>query len=221
MKIAAVRAIAELAQAEQSDIVAEAYGTDSSLSFGPDYLIPRPFDPRLILKIAPAVAKAAVASGVATRPLTDWDAYEQELKQFVYQSGFVMKPLFSAARHAPKRVVYAEGEEEKVLRAVQIVVDEKLARPILIGRPDVINTRIARLGLRIQEGRDFEMVNTESDPRYREYWQLYHQVMERDGVSVEYAKLEMRRRPTKCCPVATIASSRWRCGRPARARRAT
>ena len=196
MKIAAVRAIAELAQAEQSDIVAEAYGTDSSLSFGPDYLIPRPFDPRLILKIAPAVAKAAVASGVATRPLTDWDAYEQELKQFVYQSGFVMKPLFSAARHAPRRVVYAEGEEEKVLRAVQIVVDEKLARPILIGRPDVINTRIARLGLRIQEGRDFEMVNTESDPRYREYWQLYHQVMERDGVSVEYAKLEMRRRPT-------------------------
>ncbi|MBC7782044.1 MAG: NADP-dependent malic enzyme [Proteobacteria bacterium] len=196
MKIAAVRAIAELAQAEQSDIVALAYGSDSTLSFGPDYLIPRPFDPRLILKIAPAVAKAAVASGVATRPLTDWDAYEQELQQFVYQSGFVMKPLFSAAKDAPKRVVYAEGEEEKVLRAVQIVVDEKLARPVLVGRPDVIATRIERLGLRLREARDFDLVSTESDPRYREYWQLYHQVMERRGVSIEYAKLEMRRRNT-------------------------
>ncbi len=196
MKIAAVRAIAELAQAEQSDIVAQAYGSDSSLSFGPDYLIPRPFDPRLILKIAPAVAKAAVASGVATRPLTDWDAYEQELKQFVYQSGFMMKPLFSAARSAPKRIVYAEGEEEKVLRAAQIVVDEKLARPVLVGRADVIKARIARLGLRLTEGRDFELVNIDSDPRYREYWKLYHQIMERRGVSAEYAKLEMRRRNT-------------------------
>ncbi len=196
MKIAAVRAIAELAQAEQSDVVAQAYGTDSTLSFGPEYLIPRPFDPRLILKIAPAVARAAVASGVATRPLTDWNAYEQELQQFVYQSGFVMKPLFSKAKDAPKRVVYAEGEEERVLRAVQIVVDEKLARPIVVGRPDVINTRIERLGLRLKQDRDFELVNTESDKRYREYWQLYHSIMERRGVSIEYAKLEMRRRAT-------------------------
>ena len=196
MKIAAVRAIAELAQAEQSDIVDQAYGSETSLSFGPDYLIPRPFDPRLILKIAPAVARAAVDSGVATRPITDWDAYTQELQQFVYQSGFVMKPLFAAAKAAPRRVVYAEGEEERVLRAVQIVADEKLARPILIGRPDVVRRRVERLGLRLVEGRDYEMVNTDSDPRYREYWQLYHRTMERRGVSVEYAKLEMRRRST-------------------------
>jgi malate dehydrogenase (oxaloacetate-decarboxylating)(NADP+) len=196
MKIAAVRAIAELAQAEQSDIVDQAYGSETTLSFGPDYLIPRPFDPRLILKIAPAVARAAVDSGVATRPITDWDAYAQELQQFVYQSGFVMKPLFAAAKASPRRVVYAEGEEERVLRAVQIVVDEKLAQPILVGRPDVVRRRIERLGLRMVEGRDYEMVNTESDPRYREYWQLYHRTMERRGVSAEYAKLEMRRRST-------------------------
>ena len=195
MELAAVRAIAELAQAEASDIVAMAYG-GQDLKFGPEYLIPRPFDPRLIAKIAPAVAKAAMASGVATRPLADLEAYRASLTQFVYHSGLIMKPLFSAATAAPRRVVYAEGEDERVLRAVQIVVDEGLAMPTLIGRPQVVEQRLERLGLRLRAGREFQLVNPEQDPRYKDYWETYHQLTERKGVSPEYARLEMRRRNT-------------------------
>jgi len=195
MELAAVRAIAELAQAETSEQVALAYNIES-ISFGPEYLIPRPFDPRLIARIAPAVAKAAMDSGVATRPIADLDAYRESLSQFVYHSGLIMKPLFAAAKASPKRVVYAEGEDERVLRAVQIVVDEGLARPMLIGRPQVLEQRIERLGLRIKVGREFHLVNPELDPRYRDYWSTYHRLVERKGVSPEYAKLEMRRRNT-------------------------
>jgi malate dehydrogenase (oxaloacetate-decarboxylating)(NADP+) len=195
MELAAVRAIAELAQAEQSDIVALAYG-EQDLCFGPEYLIPRPFDPRLIGKIAPAVAKAAMDSGVATRPIADLEAYRERCNQFVYQSGFVMKPVFTAAKAAPRRIVYAEGEEERVLRGVQVVLDEGIARPILIGRPDVIDQRIDRLGLRLQAGRDFEVVDPGNDPRYREYWSEYHRLAARGGVTPGIAKTEMRRIPT-------------------------
>ncbi len=195
MELAAVRAIAELAQAEASDIVALAYGGED-LKFGPEYLIPRPFDPRLIAKIAPAVAQAAMDSGVATRPLADMDAYCGTLAQFVYHSGLIMKPLFAAAKASPKRVVYAEGEDERVLRAVQVVVDEGLATPILIGRPTVIERRAAQFGLRIRAGKDYSLINPESDPRYRDYWTTYHRLTERKGVSQEYAKIEMRRRHT-------------------------
>ena len=195
MELAAVKAIATLAQAESSDIVAMAYG-DQDLKFGPEYLIPRPFDPRLIAHIAPAVAQAAMDSGVALRPIADMDAYRDSLAQFVYHSGLVMKPLFAAAKAAPKRVVYAEGEDERVLRAVQTVVDEKLARPTLIGRPAVIEKRLEQLGLRIRPGADFELVNPEYDPRYRDYWTTYHRLTERKGVSPEYARIEMRRRLT-------------------------
>ena len=195
MELAAVRAIAELAQAEASDVVAMAYG-GAELKFGPQYLIPRPFDPRLIAKVAPAVAEAAMRSGVATRPLADIEAYRESLSQFVYHSGIIMKPLFAKAKQSPKRIVYAEGEEERVLRAVQVVVDEGLARPVLIGRPAVLERRLARLGLRIQPGVDFDLINPESDPRYSDYWRTYHQLAERKGVSPEYAKIEMRRRLT-------------------------
>jgi malate dehydrogenase (oxaloacetate-decarboxylating)(NADP+) len=195
MELAAVRAIAQLAQAEQSDIVALAYG-EQEISFGPDYLIPRPFDPRLIGNIAPAVAKAAMDSGVATRPIADLDAYRDRLDQFVYQSGFVMKPVFAAAKAAPRRVVYAEGEEERVLRAVQVVLDEGIASPVLIGRPDVIANRIEHLGLRLKAGRDFEIVDPGNDPRYREYWSEYHRIAARRGVTPGIAKTEMRRIPT-------------------------
>ncbi len=195
MELAAVRAIAELAQAETSEQVALAYNIES-ISFGPEYLIPRPFDPRLIARVAPAVAKAAMDSGVATRPIADLEAYRESLAQFVYHSGLIMKPLFAAAKALPKRVVYAEGEDERVLRAVQIVVDEGLARVVLIGRPQVIEKRIERLGLRIEAGRDFNLVNPELDARYRDYWSSYHKLVERKGVSPEYAKLEMRRRNT-------------------------
>ena len=195
MKLAAVKAIAELARAEQSDIVASAYGEKVS-GFGPDYIIPRPFDPRLIVKIAPAVAEAGMASGVATRPITDWEAYRTQLNNFVWQSGLIMKPVFAAARKAPKRIIFAEGESEKVLRAVQTVVDEGLARPILIGRPDVVEKNIERFGLRMQADQDFELVNPDSDPRFKELWTHYHELMERRGVSVEYAKKEVRRRTT-------------------------
>jgi malate dehydrogenase (oxaloacetate-decarboxylating)(NADP+) len=195
MELAAVRAIADLAQAEASDIVAMAYGGED-LKFGPEYLIPRPFDPRLIAKIAPAVAKAAMDSGVATRPLADLEAYRASLMQFVYHSGLIMKPLFAAAKANPRRVVYAEGEDERVLRAVQVVLDEGLARPIVVGRPRVLQRRLETLGLRMQAGRDFELVNPESDPRYRDYWTTYHRLTERRGVSLEYAKIEMRRRLT-------------------------
>ena len=195
MELAAVKAIAELAQAEQSDIVAMAYG-EKNISFGPEYLIPRPFDPRLIVKIAPAVAKAAMDSGVATRPIADFDAYRDSLQQFVYHSGMIMKPLFSAAKEAPRRrIVYAEGEDERVLRAVQVVIDEKLAFPILVGRPAVIERRIERYGLRLKPGKDFELINPEFDPRYRDYWEEYYRLTERKGVSQD-AKIEMRRRNT-------------------------
>ena len=195
MELAAVRAIAELAQAETSEQVALAYGIES-ISFGPEYIIPRPFDPRLIARVAPAVAQAAMDSGVAARPIADMEAYCQSLSQFVYHSGLIMKPLFSAAKKAPRRVVYAEGEDERVLRAAQIAVDEGLARPILVGRPQVIEQRMERLGLRVRPGRELDLVNPESDPRYRDYWTTYHQLAERKGVSPDAARLEMRRRNT-------------------------
>jgi malate dehydrogenase (oxaloacetate-decarboxylating)(NADP+) len=195
MKRAAVYAIAELAQAEQSDEVATAYG-DTEMSFGVDYLIPRPFDPRLITRIAPAVAQAAMDSGVAARPIADMDAYREQLQGFLYQSSMLMKPVFEAARRAPKRLVYAEGEDVRVLHAVQTVVDEGIAYPILVGRPAVIEQRIARLGLRIRAGVDFELVNTESDPRFREFYTEYYRLMKRRGVTLDSAKREMRRRNT-------------------------
>jgi malate dehydrogenase (oxaloacetate-decarboxylating)(NADP+) len=191
MKLAAVRAIAELAQAEASDVVAMAYGGES-LAFGREYLIPRPFDPRLIVKIAPAVAKAAQESGVATRPIADFDAYRDKLNSFVYHSGFVMKPVFSAAKKAPRRVIYCEGEDERVLRAVQAVLDEGLAQPVVIGRPEVIGKRIEKAGLRLVAGRDFEVVNPDSDPRYKELWQGYHEIMGRQGVTPGIAKQALR-----------------------------
>ena len=195
MKLAAVRAIAELAQAEQSDIVAIAYG-EQDLSFGPEYLIPKPFDPRLIVKIAPAVALAAMESGVATRPIQDFVAYHEQLTQFVYHSGLIMKPVFTAAKKNPTRVVFCEGEDERVLRAVQAVVDEGVAKPILIARPEVLNPRIEKYGLRIRPGKDFEIVNPNSDPRFRDYWQEYYALVHRKGISVEYAKREVTRRTT-------------------------
>ena len=194
MEIAAVHAIAELAQAEQSEVVAAAY-VGEKLAFGPEYLIPKPFDPRLMMKIAPAVAKAAADSGVALRPIADLDAYRIRLQNFVYASGTMMKPIFAAAKAAPsKRVAYAEGEEERVLRACQIVVDESLARPTLIGRPAIIAQRIEKFGLRLKEGLDYDVVNVEDDHRYRDFWQTYHGLMERRGVTVQMAKIEMRRR---------------------------
>jgi len=196
MKLAAVRAIADLAMAEQSEIVTAAYG-EQNLRFGPEYLIPKPFDPRLIGKIAPAVAKAAMESGVATRPITDFDAYNNQLLQIVYHSGFFMKPIFAAAKEgARRRIAFAEGEDERSLRAAQVVIDEGLAKLILIGRPGVVERRIERYGLRIRAGVDFELVNPESDPRYRDYWTEYHRLTERRGVSQQYAQIEMRRRHT-------------------------
>jgi malate dehydrogenase (oxaloacetate-decarboxylating)(NADP+) len=194
MEIAAVYALAELAQAEQSEVVAAAYA-GQQLSFGPEYLIPKPFDPRLMIKIAPAVAKAAEESGVALRPIRDMDAYRDQLQSFVYASGTTMKPIFTAAKGAgKKRVAYSEGEEERVLRAAQIVVDEHVARPTLIGRPKIIAQRIEKFGLRLQEGRDYDVVNVEQDDRYRDFWQTYHRMTERKGVTVQIAKIEMRRR---------------------------
>jgi malate dehydrogenase (oxaloacetate-decarboxylating)(NADP+) len=195
MELAAVRAIAELAQAEQSDIVARAYG-EQHLAFGPEYLIPRPFDPRLIGKVAPAVARAAMASGVAERPIADFDAYRERLNQFVYQSGLIMKPVFEAAKASPRRVVYTEGEDERVLRAVQVVVDERMARPTLVGRREVVGARIERLGLRLRTDVDFDLVDPNSDPRYREYSMAYHKLAERKGVTPQIARLELRRRTT-------------------------
>ena len=196
MEIAAVHAIADLAQAEQNDVVAAAYA-GTTLVFGPEYLIPKPFDPRLMMKIAPAVARAAAASGVAARPVTDFAAYEEKLQSFVYASGNAMKPIFSQAKRAKRRnVAFAEGEDRRVLRAVQVVVDEGLARPWLVGRASVINARIEKLGLRLQAGRDYEIVNIDDDPRYRDYWQTYHRLTERKGVTEQFAKIEMRRRLT-------------------------
>ena len=196
MEIAAVYAIAELAQAEQSDVVAAAYA-GVTLSFGPEYLIPKPFDHRLMMMIAPAVAQAAADSGVALRPVADLEAYRERLKTFVYASGTTMKPIFDQAKKARnKRVAYAEGEDERVLRAAQVVVDEGLARPTLIGRPAVIAARIERFGLRLKQGVDYEVVNVEQDARYRDFWMSYHRMTERKGVSVHLAKIEMRRRLT-------------------------
>ncbi|MCV0438637.1 MAG: NADP-dependent malic enzyme [Hydrogenophaga sp.] len=196
MEIAAVHAIAELAQAEQSEVVAAAYAGEQ-LAFGREYLIPKPFDPRLMMKIAPAVAQAAADSGVALRPIPDMAAYRERLQSFVFASGTIMKPIFSAAKTAArKRVAYAEGEEERVLRACQIVVDEGLARPTLIGRPAVIAQRIEKFGLRLREELDYDVVNVEQDDRYRDFWQTYHRMTERKGVTQQLAKIEMRRRLT-------------------------
>jgi len=196
MEIAAVHAIAELAQAEQSEVVAAAY-VGEQLAFGPEYLIPKPFDPRLMMKIAPAVAKAAADSGVALRPIADMDAYREKLQTFVYASGTTMKPIFTVAKKAlKKRVAFAEGEDERVLRAAQIVVDERLALPTLIGRPTVIAERVEKFGLRLKQGVDYNVVNVEQDHRYRDFWQTYHRMTERKGITVPVAKIEMRRRLT-------------------------
>src|SRR5580698_6926061 len=194
MKLACVRAIAELARMEAGDL-AGAYGGDAP-TFGADYLIPRPFDPRLLVMLAPAVALAAMESGVATRPIIDMEAYKEKLGQFIYRTGFLMKPVYERARTDRKRVVYAEGEEETVLRAVQTVIDEKLAFPILVGRPDVIEARIERLALRMRVGVDFELTNINDDPRFNDYWQQYHALTERRGVSPAAAKNLLRSRPT-------------------------
>ncbi len=199
MKMAAVKAIAELARAEQSEVVASAYGEKVS-GFGPEYLIPKPFDPRLIVKIAPAVAQAGMDSGVATRPIRDWPAYLQGLNEFVYHSGFIMKPVFSIAKKAPKRIVFAEGEDERVLRAVQVIRDEGIAHPVLIGRRSEINRRIEAAGLRIREGHDYEIIYADGceffDQHFDEFWQTYHRLTERKGVSPDYARREIRRRAT-------------------------
>jgi malate dehydrogenase (oxaloacetate-decarboxylating)(NADP+) len=203
MEIACVHAVAELAQAEAADDVTRAYG-GQTLHFGPTYVIPRPFDPRLISVVAPAVARAAMLSGVATRPIEDFDAYRRRLKTFVYKSGQVMRPLFEQAKSDPMRITYAEGEDERVLRAVQEVVDEGMAQPILVGRPKVIQMRIERLGLRIQEERDFAVVDPQNDPRFREYWQLYHSIMERRGVTPEIARVVVTTRNTAIAALALV-----------------
>jgi malate dehydrogenase (oxaloacetate-decarboxylating)(NADP+) len=196
MEIAAVHAIADLAQAEQSEVVAAAYAGET-LAFGPEYLIPKPFDPRLMMKIAPAVVQAAVASGVAQRPITDMDAYREKLQSLVYASGSAMKPIFAAAKRGlKKRICFAEGEDERVLRAAQIVLDEGLAKPTLIGRPAIIAQRIERFGLRLTEGVDYAVVNVEDDHRYKDFWQTYHQLTARKGVTAQLAKIDMRRRLT-------------------------
>lgn len=195
MKIACVRALADLAMASSSDVVARAYG-GQSLTFGRDYLIPRPFDPRLITEIAPAVARAAMDSGVATRPIADFDAYRQQLSRFVFRSGFVMKPVFDRAREKPMRLAYAEGESRRVLRAARQVLDDSLARPILIGRPQVIEKRIAEMGLGMRAGEDFELVNIHQDDRFRAYWSAYHELLGRSGVSTEEAKTVVRTQNT-------------------------
>jgi len=201
MKQACVKAIADLACAESSDIVREAYGSES-LNFGPEYLIPKPFDPRLILQIAPAVAQAAMDSGVATRPIEDMQVYRDRLSRFVFRSGNLMKPIFESARNDPKRVVYAEGEDERVLQAVQQVVDDRLARPTLVGRPEVIADRIQRLGLRIVPEKDFELINPHSDPRYGEFWRAYHALRERDGLSPDEARTQVRTQNTVIAALA-------------------
>ncbi|HPO20896.1 MAG TPA: NADP-dependent malic enzyme, partial [Rubrivivax sp.] len=196
MKIATVHAIAELAQAEQSEVVAAAYAGET-LAFGPEYLIPKPFDPRLMMKVAPAVARAAAESGVASRPIADWQAYAEKLHSFVYASGQTMRPIFTLAKNAKaKRVAFAEGEEERVLRAVQVVVDEGLARPMLIGRPAIIAARVRKFGLRLQQGADYDVVNVEDDERYRDFYSTYHRMTERKGITLQVAKIEMRRRLT-------------------------
>ena len=195
MKLACVREIANLAKAEASDEVAAAY-QGKELKFGPEYLIPTPFDVRLILRIAPAVAQAAAESGVANRPIADLEAYRQSLGRFVYQTGMFMRPVFAAAKARPARVVYAEGEDERVLRALQVVLEEGIAKPILVGRPEVVKMRIERAGLRLQAGRDFDIVDPEHDPRFRDYWETYRGLMAREGVTPEVAKAAVRRSNT-------------------------
>ena len=195
MKVACVYAIAELARREASDVAARAYG-GRTFTFGPDSIIPQPFDPRLIVQLAPAVAKAAMDSGVATRPIADLGAYKEKLNAFVFRTTLLMKPVFARAKADPQRIVYAEGEEETVLRAVQHVVDEGIAKPILVGRPAVIESRIRRLGLRLKPGVDFELCNIESDPRFKDYWTLYHELMQRRGVTPDSAKQIVRSRAT-------------------------
>ncbi|MDT8449280.1 MAG: NADP-dependent malic enzyme [Wenzhouxiangellaceae bacterium] len=195
MKMACVHAIADLARMEASDVAAQAYEGQET-KFGPDYLIPQPFDPRLLMQLTPAVAKAAMDSGVATRPIEDMDAYREKLAQYVFRTGLLMKPVFDAARDDPKRVVFAEGEEETVLRAVQTIVDDGLAKPILVGRPAVVDMRIERAGLRIRPGEHFELVNPESDPRFKEYWTTFHSITARRGVTPDSAKAIVRTRNT-------------------------
>ncbi len=202
MKAAAVRAIAQLAREEPSDVAARAYSGDTPV-FGPDYLIPSPFDPRLILRIAPAVAKAAADSGVALRPIEDMDAYLDRLNRFVFRSGLVMKPVFAAAQSgATKRVVYADGEDERVLRAAQVVLEDRIAQPILIGRPEVIETRLKRFGLRIRPGVDFELINPENDPRYRDYVDHLVRVVGRRGVTPDAARILVRTNNTVIAALA-------------------
>ncbi len=204
MKLACSRAIADLAMAEPNEVVAKAMGSDVK-RFGPEYLIPSPFDPRLILEIAPAVAKAAMESGVASRPIEDMRAYKARLERFVFRSGMIMKPIFERAKLDPKRLIYAEGEDQRVLLATQVVVDEGLARPILIGRPEVVNQRIERLGLRLRQDRDFELVNPQDDPRFDEYWQSYHEIMGRHGVAPQAARTVVR---TSSTAIAALAVRR-------------
>lgn len=195
MKVACVHAIAGLARREASAEVAAVY-SDEHLEFGPEYLIPKPFDPRLIVELPVAVAKAAIESGVAARPITDWNAYTEKLESYTFRTSMVMRPVFSRAKAEPKRIVYCEGEEERVLRAVQTVLDDNLAKPILIGRKNVVEMRIKKLHLRMQPGKDFELVDPEDDPRYREYWSAYHEIMERRGVTPAVARNILRANPT-------------------------
>ena len=204
MKMAAVRAIAALAREEPSEVAARAYSGETPI-FGPDFLIPSPFDPRLILRIAPAVARAACETGVATRPIEDWEAYTDRLTRFVFRSGLIMKPIFSTARTARKdRVIYADGEDERVLRAAQVVLEEGIARPTLIGRPSVIDMRLKRYGLKIRAGKDFDVVNPEDDPRYRDYVDLLIQVGGRRGVTPEAARAMVRTNNTVIAALAML-----------------
>ncbi|MGJ8662096.1 MAG: NADP-dependent malic enzyme [Marinicella sp.] len=195
MKTACVHALAKLARMEVSEVSSKAYG-GKEIKFGRDYLIPQPFDPRILIHVAPAVAKAAMESGVATRQIEDMVKYENQLNEFVYQSGLLMRPVFDAARKDLKRIVLAEGEDDRVLRAVQVINNDQLAIPVLIGRPDVINHRIKRVGLNLEIGRDFELVNPQDDPRFKDYWMQYHGLMQRQGVSPEIAKAIVRTRTT-------------------------
>jgi len=204
MKIACVKALADLAQAEPSEVVAKALGGEAP-KFGPDYIIPSPFDSRLILQLAPAVARAAMDSGVASRPIEDFEAYCENMTRFVFRSGMIMKPMFQRARRAGKRLIYADGEDQRVLRAVQVVVDEGLARPIVVGRPMVVESRLEQLALRVRPGQDFELIDPQDDPRYGDYWRAYHGLMERKGVTVEMARTVVR---TDTTVIAALAVHR-------------
>jgi malate dehydrogenase (oxaloacetate-decarboxylating)(NADP+) len=203
MKLAAVQALASLAREEQSDEVSAAYGEQIS-GFGPEYLIPKPFDPRLIVRIAPAVAQAAMDSGVATRPITDWETYRHRLTGFVYHSGFIMKPVFSAAKKASKRIVFAEGEEERVLRAVQVVIDEGLARPVLVARRAVVENIVSQSGLRFDLDRDVDIITPDDNPDFELYWKTYYDLTCRRGVAADYARREVRRRTTLVAALAVL-----------------